>query len=192
VTNTIAATLSGPVYVRTIVQNVNLRTNPGTLFPVSRVLPQGTRLQVLGLSPGGEWVYVLNSEGINGWVLIHIVEDLPANQFPTVDPDNVKRITGRVLDVNGAPVSGIGYSVEQQSASKKLQVHVVTDATGMFYAYLPPSVSGTWTVSHDSISCTSNIMDADCNCINSICGTSYPLSASVTLPVNGVLSFTWK
>jgi hypothetical protein len=63
------ATAEGPVFVRTIVQNVNLRTYPGTLFQVSRVMPQGTRLQVLGLSPGGEWVYVLNDEGINGWVV---------------------------------------------------------------------------------------------------------------------------
>jgi len=185
-------TTSGTVYVRTIVQNVNLRTNPGTLFQVSRVMPQGTRLQVLGLSPGGEWVYALNDEGINGWVGIHIVEEFPIRQFPTVEPENVQRITGRVLDDSGQPVSGIGYAVEQQSASKTLRTDAVTDSTGTFYAYLPQSVSGVWTVSHVSISCTSNIMDADCNCLNTVCGTSYPVSASVNLPINEPLTFIWK
>lgn len=187
-----AATASRTVYVRTIMQNVNLRTNPGTLFQVSRVMPQGTRLQVLGVSPGGEWVYVLNDEGINGWVGVHVVEDFPTEQFPTVEPGDVQRITGRVLDENGQPVSGIGYAIEQQSASKTLRTDAVTDSTGMFYAYLPQSYSGVWTVSHVSVSCTSNTMDADCNCLNSICGTSYPLSTTINLPVNAPLSFTWK
>jgi hypothetical protein len=186
------ATADGPVFVRTIVQNVNLRTNPGTLFQVSRVMPEGTRLQVLGLSPGGEWVYVLNDEGINGWVGIHIVEDFSTEQFPTVEPEDVQRITGRVLDENGQPVSGIGYAIEQQSASKKLRTNAITDNTGTFYAYLPQSVSGAWTVSQVSVSCTSNTMDADCNCLNGICGTSYPLSASVNLPVSEPLTFIWK
>lgn len=186
------ATTNGTLFVRTVVQNVNLRTNPGMLFQVSRVLPQGTRLQVLGFSPGGEWVNVLNDENINGWVGVHVVEEFPVEQFPTVNPTNVQLITGRVLDANGLPVSGIGYAVEQQSASKSLRTDAVTDATGMFYAYLPPSLSGVWTVSLVSVSCVSNTMDADCNCLNNLCGTSYPLSASVTLPVNKPLSFTWK
>ncbi len=50
------------------VQNVNLRTNPGTLFTVSRVMPQNTRLRLLGQAPGGEWLSVMNDEGIAGWV----------------------------------------------------------------------------------------------------------------------------
>ena len=185
-------TASGAVYVRTSVQNANLRTQPGTLFPVSRVMPQGTRLQVLGLTSGGEWVNVLNDEGINGWVGIRIVDKFPTEQFPTVDPTDVQMVTGRVLDANGLPVSGIGYAIEQQSASKTLRTDAVTDSTGMFYAYLPQSYSGVWTVSYVSVSCTSNTMGADCNCLNGICGTSYPVSASITLPVNEPLTFTWK
>lgn len=185
-------TVDGPVYVRTIVQNVNLRTYPGTLFQVSRVMPQGTRLQVLGISPGGEWVRVLNEEGINGWVGIHIVEDFPLEQTPIVEPEDVNRVRGRVLDENGQPVSGIGYAFEQQNTSNTLRTDAVTGADGMFYAYLPQSVSGVWTVSHISVSCTSNMMDANCNCLNNICGTSYPLSATITLPVSEPLIFTWR
>jgi hypothetical protein len=49
-----------------------------------------------------------------------------------------------------------------------------------------------WTVTHVSIACTSNKMDANCNCINDICGESYPVSASVSLPVSEPLTFVWK
>ena len=185
-------TPSGPLYVSTSVQNVNLRTQPGTLFPVSRVMPQGTRLQVLGLSPGGEWVYVLNDEGLNGWVGVWVVDKFPVQDFPTVEPGDVKRITGRVLDPNGLPVSGIGFAIEQQSASKTLRTDAISDASGTFYAYLPLSASGLWTVSHVSVACTSNSMDADCNCLNGICGASYPESATVSLPASEPLTFTWK
>ena len=191
-THTAVATASGSVFVRTIVQNVNLRTNPGTLFPVSRVMPQGTRLQILGLSPGEEWVSVVNDEGINGWIRLPLLEEFPTEQFPVVEPGNVQQITGRVLDENGLPVSGIGYAIEQQNGSKALRTDAVTDTTGTFHAYLPQSVSGVWTVSYVSISCTSNMMDTNCNCLNTVCGTSYPVSASVNSPVNGPLIFVWK
>ena len=186
------ATTSGTVFVNTIAQNVNLRINPGTLFQVSRVMPEGTRLQVLGLSPGGEWVNVLNDEDINGWVGINVVSEFPNEQFPIIEPTNVQTVTGLILDANGRPISGIGYAIEQQTAAKTLRTDAVTDDTGMFYAYLPQSVSGVWTVSHSSVSCTSNTMDSNCNCLNGICGTSYPLSATVNLPVSNPLSFTWK
>jgi len=185
-------TASGPVYVNTSAQNVNLRTQPGTLFPVSRVMSQGTRLQVLGLSPGGEWVYVLNDEGINGWVDISFVDAFPVEQFLTVEPGDVQRITGRVLDANGLPVSGIGFAILQQGASKSLRTDSVTDATGTFYAYLPKTASGVWAVSHVSTACTSNVMDANCNCLNGICGTAYPESTSISLPTNNPLTFIWK
>ena len=113
-------------------------------------------------------------------------------QVAIVEPEDVNRVRGRVLDENGQPVSGIGYAIEQQNASNTLQTDAVTGADGMFYAYLPQSYSGVWTVSHVSVSCTSNTMDADCNCLNNLCGTSYPLSATITLPVNEPLIFTWK
>ena len=186
------ATASAPLYVNTSVGNVNLRTQPGTLFPVSRVMPQGTRLQVLGLSPGGEWVYVLNDEGIHAWVGLHVVDEFPVEAFPTVEPGDVQRITGRVLDANGLPVSGIGFAILGQGASNSLRTDSHTDATGAFYAFLPLSASGLWTVSHVSVACTSNTMDADCNCLNGLCGTAYPESISVSLPANAPLIFVWK
>ena len=185
-------TANEPYYVRTHEQNVNLRTQPGTLFPVSRVMTQGTRLQVLGLSHGGEWVSVLNDEGINGWVGILTVDEFPASQFPFVEPQDSQLLIGRVLDSNGLPVSGIGFAVEQKSASKSLRTDAATDADGYFYAYLPKHLSGVWTVSFISTACTSNTMDADCHCIGGVCGQPQPASANVTLPANGQLNFVWK
>jgi hypothetical protein len=184
-------TASGPLYIHTAAQNVNLRTQPGTLFPVSRVMAQGTRLQVLGLSPGGEWAYVLNEEGINGWVDISFVDAFPSEQLLTVEPGDVQRITGRVLDANGLPVHGVGFAIVQQTASKSLRTDAVTDATGTFYAYLPLTASGVWTVSYVSLDCKSNAMDANCNCLSNVCSPD-PVSIPVSLPVNVPLNYTWK
>lgn len=185
-------TASGPVYLTTRAQNVNLRTQPGTLFPVSRVMPQGTRLQVLGLSPGGEWIYILNDEGINGWVDKNFVDEFPVEQFPSVEPGDIQRISGRVVDINGIPISGIGFALEQTTASKSLRTDSVTDAFGTFYAYLPKSFSGVWTVSYISISSTSNVMTPECLANTSACGQPEPISVTVTLPANTQLNFIWK
>lgn len=185
-------TANGPYYVRTGAQNVNLRTQPGALFPVSRVMAQGTRLQVLGLSHGGEWVSVLNDEGISGWVGILTVDEFPVSQFPFVEPQDSQLLIGRVLDSNGLPVSGIGFAIEQKTASKSLRTDAATDADGYFYAYLPKHLSGVWTVSFISTACTSNTMDAGCQCIGGVCGQPQPASANVTLPANGQLNFVWK
>jgi len=185
-------TISGPYYIHTGAQNVNLRTQPGALFPVSRVMAQGTRLQVLGLSHGGEWVSVLNDEGISGWVGILNVDKFPVSQFPFVEPKDSQLLRGRVLDSNGLPVSGIKFAIEQRTASKSLRTDSATDTDGCFYAYLPKHLSGVWTVSYLSTVCTSNTMDANCQCIGGVCGQSQPASAEVTLPANGQLNFIWK
>jgi len=159
---TSVVTANVPYYIFTRAQNVNLRIQPGTLFQVSRVMAQGTRLQVLGISPGGEWAYVQNDEGINGWVGISFVDEFPLEQFPIVEPRDGQFVSGLVLDSNGLPVSGIGFAVEQTSASKSLRTDSVTDAFGVFYAYLPKNLSGVWTVSYISISSTSSAMTPEC------------------------------
>jgi hypothetical protein len=187
-----SATLSGPYYITTRAQNVNLRTQPGTLFPVSRVMAQGTRLQVLGLSPGEEWAYVLNDEGINGWVDITFVDEFSKSGFPTVEPTDIQLVSGRVLDANGLPVSGIGFAIEQTTASKFLRTDAATDSNGTFYAYLPKTLSGVWTVSYISIAVTSNAIDANCLSDSSLCGRPQPESVNVTLPATGPLNFVWN
>jgi len=179
----------GEVYVYTTVQNVNLRTNPGMLFTVSRVMPQDTRLRLLGQTPGGEWLQVMNEEGIEGWVSLNVVlmaYDGPPP--PIVEPTNVYLVTGSVFTKAGTPVSGVGFAIVQGDR----RTDASTDENGQFHAYLPMTLSGVWQVGYVSIACTSNTMDVNCNCINSICGSPDPVSMLVELPQVVELNFIWK
>lgn len=179
----------GEVYVFTTVDNANLRTNPGLLFQVSRVLPQNTRLQLLGQSPGGEWLNVRNDEGIVGWVSHWIVNmEYQGAPLPIIEPEGVILVTGMVVTELDTPVSGIGFSLIQGSR----RTDAVTDREGRFYAFLPTNMSGTWTVKYVSVACTSNTMDANCNCISNYCGTAHPESTAIRLPQSESLNFVWK
>ncbi|MFZ5879690.1 MAG: SH3 domain-containing protein [Chloroflexota bacterium] len=184
---------AGPLYVFTQDANVNLRVLPGTLFKVSRVMPKGARLQLLGISPGGDWLNVLNDEGINGWVGSQLVGGgFDAASLPVVTPADVLIISGRVTDVNGGPISGIGFAATQKTGSSTSRVDGTTDATGTFYVFLPLTASGNWTVDFVSVACTSNRMDANCQCLDGACGKPDPQSITITLPLPSPLSFTWK
>ena len=179
----------GEIYVFTSVQNVNLRTNPGLLFSVSRVLPQNTRLRLLGQAPGGEWLNVRNDEGIEGWVSMNVVSmayDGPPP--PVIEPSNVYVVTGKVYTEASTPISGIGFAIFQGER----RTDASTDENGQFYAYLPRSLSGTWQVGYVSVSCTSNTMDSNCNCINNLCGSANPESVLIDLPQVSELNFIWK
>lgn len=179
----------GEVYVYTAVQNANLRLNPGLLFQVSRVLPQNTRLNLMGRSPGGDWVNVRNDEGIVGWVSYWIVDmEVQIPPLQVVEPEDVILVSGTVTTELGTPVSGIGFSLTQGSR----RTEAMTNEEGKFFAYLPTTMSGTWTVNHVSVACTSNTMDVNCNCIGNNCGTAHPESATVLLPQAEPLNFVWK
>ena len=179
----------GEINVYTNVDNVNLRVNPGMLFQVSRVLSNGTRLRLLGQTPGGEWLNVRSDEGIVGWVSAWVVligyDGPPA---PVLEPTDALLVSGIVLTELGTPVSGIGFAITQGSR----RTDAMTDTTGRFYAYLPLNMSGVWSVGFVSISCTSNTMDASCNCINNVCGSTSPDNAFVELPQIEILNFVWK
>jgi uncharacterized protein YraI len=180
-------------HVTTWADNVNLRTKPGTLFPVSRLLAKGTRLLLFGRAPGGEWLYVQTSSNVIGWVLANLVEpegDLAG--VPFIKPQEVQVVTGRIVDLAGVPISGIGFAVSQGAGANPPRSDGATDADGIFYAYLPASAAGEWRVSYVSVACTSNTMDANCNCIN-FCGHPDPESVSITLPQGDqALSFVWR
>jgi hypothetical protein len=185
--------LFSPFFVLTSAQNVNLRTRPGLLFPVSRVMPEETRLQVLGRSPGGDWLSVLTDESVPGWVQINLVaygHDGPPP--PVIEPTDVMLVRGRVTDASGQPVSGIGFAVTRGSGASAQRTDAITNESGTFYAYLPPSVAGLWTVEFNSIACTSSLMDAACNCRSGACGAAQPASVQVSLPLDRELEFVWE
>ncbi len=182
-----------PFDVVTWADNVNLRLNPGTLFPVMRLLPKGTRLHLLGRTPGGGWFYVSPAQNIFGWVDSHLVEaEGNLETVPFMKPDEAQLVTGRVLDLAGVPISGIGFAVTQGIGPGAPRTDAATDDNGYFYAYLPASASGEWWVTYVSVACTSNSMDANCNCI-SFCGRAAPESIPVNLPQQAeTLAFTWR
>jgi hypothetical protein len=146
-------------------------------------------LRLLGQAPGGEWLNVMNDEGIVGWVNVNIVlmayDGPPA---PVVEPTDALLVTGSVMTELGTPVSGIGFAVLQGAR----RTDAMTDENGQFYAYLPKTMSGTWTVSYISVSCKSNTMDAGCNCINGICGSAFPVNSTVQLPQVESVKIIWK
>lgn len=184
---------AGVRYVYTDADNVNLRVLPGTLFKVSRVMPKGSRLQLVGVAPGGDWLNVVNDEGVNGWVGADLVKGgFDGPPPPTVTPQEVITVSGRVTDVNGNPISGVGFAVIQKTGSGTSRGDGMTDATGTFYVFLPITAYGNWSVEFVSVSCKSNTMDANCQCLNNVCGKSDPQAIEVSLPLPAPLSFTWK
>lgn len=180
----------GKRYMYTAAQNVNLRVNPGRLFQVSRVMSLGTRLEVLGYAPGREWINVRNEEGIVGWVGIDFVDGgFDGPPPPEVLPADVLLVSGTVLDLNGKPVSGIGIGIFQNP--QRDEVH--TDETGTYYLFLPKTLSGSWSLQQLSISCTSNIMNANCGCLVEGCGEADPQSYTLIFPISITqYNFIWK
>jgi uncharacterized protein YraI len=185
-----------PFTVTTWADNVLLRTNPGYLFPQVGMLRQGTSLQVLAKSPGGEWLLCQTSDHRAGWVFAQLVQSDRADfgSVPVIWPSSAQALEGRVKDQAGVPISGIQFSVIQGTGSRAPRNDAVTDASGMFYAFMPAEAGGQWLVSYTAVSCTSNVMDANCNCLAGRCGMPDPQSITVDLPTSqdAVLEFTLK
>jgi hypothetical protein len=176
------------IFTATNAQNVNLRTNPGLLFTVSRVMAQGTHLQVLSISPGGDWAFVRTDEGINGWVDLNFVRPFPQAQLGIIEPSGVQRISGTVLNGDGVPMNGITFAITQ--GNKRTEAK--TNEDGTFHAYLPPSAAGAWTVGYTGVAMISNAITGDCLQNVDLCGKPSPISVEVTLPNVSTLSFVWN
>lgn len=52
---------------------LNMRTGPGTMYPIIHTLAQNTMLSELGLSPDGNWMLV-RASGLVGWVNAGFIE----------------------------------------------------------------------------------------------------------------------
>jgi len=185
-----------PFVVSTWAANVLLRSNPGYLFAQIGVLAQGTALTVLGRSPGGEWLLVTTGEGRVGWVFGQLVDVGGGNVavVPVVQPPAVQEVVGTVEDQAGMPISGIQFSLLHGTGSGAPRNDAMTDETGTFHAFMPPTAQGTWDLSFTAVSCKSNTMDANCNCVGGACGRPDPERMSLVLPQEqgAVLAFVWK
>jgi hypothetical protein len=190
---TLSPTPYKPFTVLSDSDNINVRTNPGFLFEVVMRVHQDTPFKVLGRTPGGEWLLVESDTKKQGWIyslLVKSDQDLMAP--PVVEPKFVQVVKGQVMDAQNKPISGIQFSLIQGSGVNKLRNDAVTDATGVFYAYMPQKAKGEWAVSYTATICISNTMDSSCKCKKGTCGAVSPLITSVVLPQKTDLVFVWK
>ena len=182
-----------PFTVRMFVDNVNLRSNPGYLFPVLYKLMEGDEVEVQGMAPGGEWLYVKRLGTVSGWVFAKLVEtsrDLQA--LPLIEPEEVQLVSGRLLNTSGTPISGVQFAVLRGIGAEGQRTDASTDVNGEFYAFLPLSASGPWRVSYTAIACTSNVMDASCNFLPGAGSKTEPETIEISLPYSEQLQFTWQ
>jgi uncharacterized protein YraI len=168
------------LYVKTKMDNVNVRANPGRLFDVIRVMLRGSRMEYLGALPNGQWLKVRTGEGVIGWVLTELVEADFEPILPYVVPDNIILITGTVLDASNNPITGIGISISKDEQSD----NTLTVKDGIYYLYLPTTLNGTWSLKQVSISCGSNIMNENCACKVEGCGIFEPNDYLLSFPIS--------
>jgi uncharacterized protein YgiM (DUF1202 family) len=176
------------------VENVNMRSNPGYLFSVIKKVAKGTTFQVLGKAPGGEWISVQSQDKVKGWIfaqLLTLDKEMMVSA-PIIQPSGVNLVKGRVVDAQGIPISGLQFTLTQGTGYGAPRNDAVTDNLGEFYAFMPSSVSGTWEITYTAISCTSNVMDANCTCKPGMCGNITPPSQAIKLPTSDILTFTLK
>ncbi|MEN4010407.1 MAG: SH3 domain-containing protein [Chloroflexota bacterium] len=192
-TPTPTVTPFAPFDARTSVDYVNIRSNPGYLFAIESSVRRGTTLRVQGKSPGGEWISVEAPNGARGWVFAQLLEsavDLQA--VPVLAIEDAITVMGRVVDRTGQPISGIQFMITQGEPPNQLRTDAVTDAEGVFYAYMPRSVRGDWVVEFTAVACTSNTMDENCNCLGGVCGAPDPPKVTINLPDFPALVFEWR
>lgn len=179
--------------VNPAVDGLKLRVGPGFLFDALRLLSKDDVLTVAGKAPGGEWIQVTTRNGIQGWVFAELLDsDVDLQAIPVIQPEGLPVIRGRVFDVLGSPVAGVGFELKLEGAA--ISTTAITDASGAFFAFLPPGASGTWTVTHTSVACKSNVWaDATCSTYKpGYSGLVEPQTRTVTLPQTDVLEFIWR
>jgi hypothetical protein len=148
-------------------------------------LKQGASLTLLGRAPGGEWFYLQSKGGLKGWVSGKLLQQDPTlQQAPLIEPEGAKLIRDRVQDGAGTPIHGIGFNVIRRAFPTDPGNPVVTDSSGEFFAYLPGSSGGVWTVTFTKAACDSNVWkDAGCKTYkDEYKGILSPLARDVRLP----------
>jgi heat shock protein HslJ/uncharacterized protein YraI len=77
---------AAPTAIVTAPKGVNVRTGPGTMYPVIGVAPMGARLEVVGVSADGTWWAIRLPGGVNeiGWVASEFVMVENAESVPVI------------------------------------------------------------------------------------------------------------
>jgi uncharacterized protein YraI len=142
---------------------LNVRSGPGTVFPIVARLKASDSLIITATSAGGEWLEVRLAEGQNGWVSASLVEiDGDVNSLPISDAFNNTLVQGRVEDADGLALDGIPIIAYQSYTVEERLYETETNEDGQFYFYLPKDATGLWTVEIGDVPCSSPIMDSRC------------------------------
>jgi hypothetical protein len=185
------ATPYRPIFATVAVQTLVVRKGPGKVFPILHAYSQNAILIILGQAPGiGQWVLVETPDHLAAWAMVEFIDvqgDL--SLVPTIEPVDAYKITGKVADVNGNPVWGVGFAIYQGSGANEQRTDVETDQNGIFTGYLPLSASGTWFAGYISVNAKNHLL-VDTNL--AIKGTVVPSFQPLTLPQTYSLNFTWK
>jgi len=192
----VSPTPFAPFTVNPAVDNLKVRVNPGLLFEALILVQTTDTLTVQGVAPGGEWAYIQTQDGTEGWVFTQLLQsEVDLGQAPVRQPEDVLLIKGKVVDASGTPIQGVGFEIAQSSGGAVSTNNVNTDASGMFYSFLPDTASGTWTITYTAIACESNVWsDATCSTYKTgYTGNVDPASQTLDLPQgDNPVSFLWK
>lgn len=166
-TPTVTLTITPPVYTQikttVTVQVLNMRAGPGSMFDIVQKLTQSSELWVIGRARGDDWLMVRDESNHTGWVSREFIQiNGSLSQIAIFDVPDALIIQGQVVDNQQRPVPGVNLAVTQGMPPNEIRTDVYSDAMGHFYAYLPATASGPWTVGIVGILCTSPIMDANC------------------------------
>jgi hypothetical protein len=116
------------------VQDVNIRSGPGTGFEAFVALAPGSGVEVLGRSPDGSWYNILMDDGREGWVSATLVfvqpsATPPASLVPTLDPT--------LLAANPLPTNIFGTPVTV-TPPRSVTTATPVDAASLLSPTAPP------------------------------------------------------
>ena len=177
------------ISVQVAVESLNLRNGPGTIFSIRSTFNKDVIFWVYSKDPGDNWLFVRYFPDIFGWVDARFVTPIPdMTQIPAILPSNTHVIRGRVLDQSGNPAPYLQFDAIQGSGTSALKTSAITNANGLFFAYIPDIQAGTWTVAFVAYGCGPN-SGSTCNRTGSV----FPESTTVTLPPSDTpLEFIWN
>jgi hypothetical protein len=133
---------------------VNLRAGPSTVHNILARIEEGSRVNVLGKAPGGEWLRVFADGGRQGWMAAFTLTlDRPVSELMTY-PTGGLVIFGRVSLPDGSPAAGVSLALYQGDGSgNSRRTDAVSGLDGRFYLYLPQDFGGGWTVEIVGLPC---------------------------------------
>ena len=108
-------------------------------------MPDNTPLTVLGRTPGGEWLMVKTADSRLGWVFREAGREQRARNEHRAAGEAYRassRVSGHLTDTAGGPVNGVQFAVVQAGVSDEVRTDAMTDADGIFYAFLPARFQG--------------------------------------------------